>query len=171
MLKFEVLGVAVMEPVDFSVVDDVDVSELADFYARQRHRTTQSPEKLRQMAEATFCFVTARKQGRLIGIARGVTDGVFGHLAECKLDPECQGPACVTRTDGRIEHDRDGIAKQMATRVIDALVDYGVQKIDVVAYGTEVDFCEELGFKKIGGMVALQLEVSRDVPAATALAR
>ena len=146
-----------MDAIQFEVVHQADVEELDEFYARQGHRATQSADKLERMVEDTFCFVTARRQDRIIGIARGVTDGVVGYLAECKLDPEFQGPACVTRTAGRIEHDRDGIAKKMATMVIDALFDFGVEKINVVSYGTEVDFCEDLGFKKIGGMVALQL--------------
>ena len=33
----------------------------------------------------------------------------------------------------------------------------GAERIDVTAHGTEVDFCEELGFKKMAGMVAMGL--------------
>ena len=54
----------------------------------------------------------------------------------------------MTRTDGRIEHDTNGIAREMARRVLDAMYADGVQRVDVVAYGTEVDFCEELGFQQ-----------------------
>ena len=93
----------------------------------------------------------------MIGIARGVTDGLWGRLAECKLDPSFQGPGCVTRTDGRIEHDSDGIAAEMARRVIEALRQYGVERIDALAYGTETDFCEELGFRKLRGVVPMEL--------------
>ena len=92
-------------------------------------------------------FVTARVNGKLIGLARGVCDGLRGYLTECKLDPAYQGPAAVTRTDGRIEHDTNGIAKEMARRVLAAMYAEGVQRVDAVAYGTEVDFCEELGFQ------------------------
>jgi hypothetical protein len=116
------------------------------------------------MIERTFCLVAARRDGELIGIARGTTDGVRGQLVECKLDPAFQGPGCVTRTDGRIEHDTEGIARALAERVISALRDYGVERIDVLAYGTEVDFCEELGFKKSGGLVPLVLELAGPPP-------
>ena len=134
-----------------------DIDELVEFYNRQNHATTQSRDKLRRMMENTFCVVSARRSGQLIGIARGVTDGLWGRLAECKLDPAYQGPACITRTDGRIEHDSEGIGAEMARRVIDALRGYGVERIDALAYGTEVDFCEELGFRKMRGVVALEL--------------
>ena len=134
-----------------------DPEDLLRFYSRQQHATTQSREKLQRMVEASFCFVTARKGGDLIGWARGTTDGVRGHLVECKLDPAYQGPACVTHTDGRIEHDAAGIAREMALRVIDAFRQHGVERVDVLAYGTEEDFCQELGFRRSRGVVAMYL--------------
>jgi len=138
-----------------------DADELLRFYQRQQHSLTQSAEKLQRMIDNTFCIVTARQGGELIGLARGVTDGVRGRLVECKLDPAYQGPACVTHTDGRIEHDQAGIAREMALRVIDSLRQSGVERVDVVAYGTEVDFCEELGFRRSPGLVALHLDPSQ----------
>jgi hypothetical protein len=150
----------------FENMAKVSPDELLAFYARQNHATTHSREKLQKMLNNTFCVVTARRDGALIGFARGLTDGLSGRLAECKLDPAYQGPACVTRTDGRIEHDSQGIAAEMARRVIGALRAFGVERIDAVAYGTEVDFCEELGFKKQRGVVALELPLGASSPRA-----
>ena len=145
-----------MQDIEFTTTNDLAPEELRAFYERQGIHTTSSEERLRRMLQHTYCFVTARQNGEMIGLARGVTDGMWGRLAECKLDPRFQGPACLSRTGGRIEHDATGIARQMAQRVIDALRDYGVEKIDAVAYGTEVDFCEELGFRRVSGVVALE---------------
>ncbi len=145
-----------LQDIQFATSPELEARELAEFYARQRHATTSDVSKLERMIAQSFCFVTARRDGEIIGMARGVTDGVRGWLAECKLDPRYQGPACVTRTDGRIEHDADGIAREMAERVVKALTEYGVDKLHVMAYGTEVDFCEELGFKRVSGMVLLE---------------
>jgi len=156
------------EQIEYQAMVTPDPRELLVFYQRQKHETTHSPRKLEAMIRNTFCFVTARRDGELIGLTRGVTDGVWGRLAECKLDPAYQGPACVTRTDGRIEHDTAGIAREMAVRVIQALRDFGVEQIDVLAYGTEVDFCEELGFKPIPGVVALRLPANAVLPVAEA---
>jgi hypothetical protein len=150
--------------VEYEVTARPEPDELLQFYERQHHHMTQSLEKLKRMVENTFCFVTARRNGELIGIARGVTDGVLGRLVECKLDPQYQGPACVTKTEGRIEHDAEGIARQMALRIIKALREYGVERIDVLAYGTEVDFCEELGFKPMKGVSAMSLESTTPIP-------
>ncbi len=137
-----------------------DPAELSAFYTRQQH-STQPPEKLGRMLENTFCVVTARRGGELIGFARGLTDGLWGRLAECKLDPAYQGPACVTRKQGRIEHDTYGIGREMAFRVIQSLRDYGVERIDAIAYGTEVDFCQELGFRKTRGVEVMELDPLR----------
>ncbi|MCH7633011.1 MAG: GNAT family N-acetyltransferase [Planctomycetes bacterium] len=141
----------------YDIEQGMDAAELAVFYRNHNHPTGASNEQLLRMLDESFCFVTARRGGELIGFARGVTDGVVGRLVECKLDPKYQGPACLTRKDGRIEHDDSGIASQMARRVIDALRSFGAERIDVTAHGTEVDFCEELGFKKMAGMVAMGL--------------
>ena len=154
-----------VESITYRMVEHIDVEQLAEFYARQGDCRPYPVQKLQAMVENSFCFATAWQGERLIGIARGVTDGVRGQLVECKLDSDFQGPAAVTKTQGRIEHDREGIARAMALRVIDALRDYGAEEIHVMAYGTEVDFCEELGFKKVSGMVALRLDVGAGKPA------
>lgn len=144
----------------FEVTREIDVNDLKAFYDSQGSSTPQSIEKLSKMVANSVCFVTAREaDGRLIGIARGVADGVRGYLTECKLDPSRQGPAAVTHIDGRIEHDQYDIAGEMATRVIRALAEAGCERIDVLAYGTEVDFCEEFGFRKATGLVPMHLNV------------
>ena len=145
------------EGIEYEVRAKPNPEELMAFYKRQGCETQNAREKLQRMLRHTSCFVAARRNGDLIGWARGVTDGLWGRLADCKLDPAFQGPACITRTDGRIEHDAEGIAGEMARRVISALRESGAEKIDVLAYGTEVDFCEELGFRKIPGMVLMEL--------------
>jgi hypothetical protein len=137
--------------------EDVTPEELTEFYRRLNHDIAAKPEQIRKMMANSAAFVTARADGRLIGIARGVCDGLRGYLTECKLDPAFQGPAAVTRTDGRIEHDTNGIAREMARRVLDRMYAEGVQRVDAVAYGTEVDFCEELGFKRAGGLVGVTM--------------
>lgn len=131
--------------------------ELLGFYDRQGHEITHSGDKLQRMIERTSCFVTAWDGSELIGLARGVTDGVWGCLVECKLDPAYQGPACVTRQDGRIEHDSQGIAREMARMVIEELRSLGAERIAALAYGTEEDFCLELGFQRLRGVVAMEL--------------
>jgi hypothetical protein len=148
----------VNEPaVSYGTVADGDPRELARFYERLRHDVAAQPAQIEKMIAKSAAFVTARVDGQLIGIARGICDGVRGYLTECKLDPAYQGPGAVTRTDGRIEHDQHGIAAEMARRVLEAMFQAGVRRIDVLAWGTEVDFCEELGFKRQGGLVGLTM--------------
>ncbi|MFQ5805700.1 MAG: hypothetical protein ACE5I3_04535 [Phycisphaerae bacterium] len=143
--------------VTYGTVEDTNPPELAQFYQRLHHNIAAQPAQIEKMMANSVAFVTARRDGKLIGIARGLCDGLRGYLTECKLDPAYQGPAAVTRTDGRIEHDQHGIAAEMARRVLSAMVAAGVRRIDVLAWGTEVDFCEELGFKRQGGLVGLTM--------------
>ena len=153
-----------MTGIQYEVVKKLDVSDLKAFYDAQGCVMPQSIDKLSRMIDNSVCFVTARDaDGRLIGIARGLADGVRGYLTECKLDPACQGPGAVTHVDGRIEHDQYGIARQMAERVIGSLASMGCERIDAAAYGTEVDFCEELGFKRAAGLVPMSLDVASRV--------
>lgn len=135
----------------------VTPEELTEFYRRLRHDIAARPEQIRKMTQNSAAFVAARVDGQLIGIARGVCDGLRGYLSECKLDPAYQGPAAVTKMDGRIEHDLHGIAGEMARRVLAKMYADGVQRVDTVAYGTELDFCEELGFKRAGGLVGVTM--------------
>lgn len=150
-----------MHDVKYEVVDKIDVAELKGFYDAQGCVMPQSVDKLSRMVDNSVCFVTARDpDGRLIGIARGLADGVRGYLTECKLDPARQGPGAVTHIDGRIEHDQYGIAREMAERVLGALATLGCERVDAAAYGTEVDFCEELGFRRAVGVVPMSLDVA-----------
>jgi len=146
-----------MLTVEYKTGKDTTPEELTEFYRRLQHDIAARPEQIRKMTANSAAFVTAYVGGKLIGIARGVCDGLRGYLTECKLDPAFQGPAAVTRTDGRIEHDTHGIATEMARRVLDAMYAAGVQRVDLVAYGTEVDFCEELGFRRAPGVVGMTM--------------
>jgi hypothetical protein len=149
-----------MRNIQYGTAAGLDARELTEFYGRLRHEIAAQPKQVQQMLTSSAAFVTARDDGRLIGIARGLSDGMRGYLTECKLDPAYQGEAAITRKDGRIEHDQRGIAGEMARRVLAALAADGLQRIDVLAWGTEVDFCEELGFQKSGGMVGLTMPAS-----------
>ncbi|GJQ26846.1 MAG: hypothetical protein HBSAPP02_18780 [Phycisphaerae bacterium] len=155
-----------MTGIKCEVVQKLDVAELKNFYDAQGCMMPQSVDKLSKLVDNSVCFVTARDaSGRLMGIARGLADGVRGYLTECKLDPSMQGPGAVTHIDGRIEHDQYGIARQMAELVIGALAKMGCERIDAAAYGTEVDFCEEIGFKRAPGIVPMSLDVRAHVGA------
>ncbi len=146
---------------------DVTPAELSAFYAQVRHDIAAQAQQIEKMLANSAVFVTARTGGKLIGFARGVCDGLRGYLTECKLDPVFQGPAAVTRMDGRIEHDTNGIALEMARRVLDKMFADGICRVDVVAWGTEVDFLEELGFQRQGGLVGMTMRAAK-APAAPA---
>lgn len=146
-----------MDAIEYGNGQDVTPQELTEFYTRVQHGIAAPAEQIRRMMANSAVFVTARSAGRLIGIARGVSDGLRGYLTECKLDADFQGPAAVTRKDGRIEHDSSGIAAEMARRVMSGLQGEGARRIDVVAWNTEVDFLEELGFKRQGGLVGMTM--------------
>lgn len=145
-----------MSDIEFEASERPTPGELLEFYERQQHATTRSLDKLQRMIDSTVVFVVARRSGQIVGLARGVCDGGDGRIAECKLDPALQGPGCVTRKDGRVEHDTAGVGRKMAKLVMEGLRSQGVERIEALAYGTEVDFCEELGFRAMAGVVAME---------------
>lgn len=147
-----------MFDVSYGTFDDVRPHELHEFYERLNHDIDAETQQIETMLHNSVAFVTARVKGRLIGISRGVCDGVRGYFTECKLDPAFQGPACITRRDGRIEDDSHGIAGEMARRVLEKLFASGARRVDALAWGTEVDFCAEVGFRKQGGIVGMTMK-------------
>jgi hypothetical protein len=160
-----------MPEITYGSNSDTNSREIGEFYRRLRHEIAAQPQQLEGMVARSTAFVTARAGGELIGIARGVSDGLRGYFCECKLDPAYQGPAAVTRTDGRIEHDENGIAAEMARRVLQQLAEEGVERVDVMAWGTEVDFLKELGFRKNGGVVAMTLKLDEKTGPTLAIAK
>lgn len=151
--------------------EDLTADELKAFYRRLNHPVHAQPDAIARMMSNSTVFVTVRNEhGDLVGIARGVSDGLRGYLTECKLDPELQGPAAITRKDGRIEDDQYGIAAELARRVLEKMFADGVQRVDTLAWGTEVDFAEELGFKRQGGLVALALVPNESTAVAQSVA-
>ena len=48
---------------------------------------------------------------------------------------------------------------ELGRRVLDCFREMGVEKVEVLAHGTEEDFCAELGFKRARGVVAMQLDL------------
>lgn len=157
-----------MNDVAYGDKRDISAAELAAFYRRLGHPIAADEARIAAMIEASTVFVTARIDGELIGIARGLTDGVRGYLTECKLDPRYQGPAAVTRSDGRIEDDQYGIARTLAEKVLEALEARGAERIDALAYTTEVDFLSELGFRHDGGAQAMIRRAAAAEPALSA---
>lgn len=143
--------------VKYGTATDTTPAEIIDLYGRVKHPVAVAAAQVQAMIAHSDAFVTAHVDGQLIGFARGVCDGARGFFTECKLDPVYQGPAAITRTDGRIEHDTYGIAAEMGRQVLSRMSALGVSRIDVVAWGTELDFLQELGFKKQGGLIGMTL--------------
>lgn len=146
-----------MSQITYGTAADVSRDEVAEFFARIEPGGQPGPRQLEALLENSAAFVTARADGRLVGIARGITDGLHGYFTDCKLDPAYQGPAAISHSGGRIEDDTYGIAAEMSRRVLEQLAEGGAMRVDVIAWGTEVDFLESLGFKRQGGLVGLTL--------------
>lgn len=150
-----------LDQVNCQLSDTVSAAELLEFYGSLNHPTRADEKAIGRMLEKSTSVVVARVEGKLVGVGRGICDGIIGYLVECKLSPTVQGPAAVTRVDGRIEHDEIGIARSIAKRVLQSLRDAGAESIRTVAYGTEVDFCEELGFKREATLVPMSVDPAK----------
>ena len=74
-------------------IDRLDMALVATLYRRAPlHRSVGNPERLWQMFESSSYVVSAWSQGRLLGLARVLSDG--GHtsvLCDLAVEPDVQG--------------------------------------------------------------------------------
>ncbi|MDX1678771.1 GNAT family N-acetyltransferase [Arsukibacterium sp.] len=78
--------------VSFSVVTEVELSEaIALYVASGINRPTHQPERMQLMLQHANLIITARQQGRLVGLARCLTDYSFVvYIADLLVDKAWQ---------------------------------------------------------------------------------
>ncbi len=87
--------------VAFAIEPTLDVDEMIDVFRRSglaERRPMDQPELLARMAAGGNLIVTARDQGRLVGLARSVTDFAYCvYLSDLATDTAYQGRGIGTR--------------------------------------------------------------------------
>ena len=81
--------------IDYRTGNDLDLDEVIDVYRRSTlgaRRPVDDRDRMRQMLENADLVVTARHGGRLVGIARSLSDFCYAtYLSDLAVDAEYQG--------------------------------------------------------------------------------
>jgi ribosomal protein S18 acetylase RimI-like enzyme len=121
-----------MNPVDYQTESSLTAGEFIDLLVRStlaERRPVDDRERIETMLRNADLIVTARIEGRLVGVARAITDFVYCcYLSDLAVDETCQ---------------RQGIGKELMRRVAEAA---GPQtKLILLAAPKAVDYYPKIG--------------------------
>ena len=122
-----------------SLDDDVQKDEVMDLYRANGWSAAEKPDKLLPALRNAHSLVTARLEGRLIGIGNAISDSFlvvyYPHLL---VHPEYQGK---------------GIGRKMMEAMQKIYGDFHQQML--TADGKAIDFYRALGFQRAGKTVPM----------------
>ena len=94
-----------LEPIDYAVDPDLGAGEfiaVLEASGLAKRRPVDDPQRIQQMLGRASLIVTARSGGRLVGVARSLTDGAFcTYLSDLAVDPSVQGRGIGRELIGR----------------------------------------------------------------------
>ena len=122
-----------------SLDDDVQKDEVMDLYRANGWSAAEKPDKLLPALRNSHSLITARLEGRLIGIGNAISDSFlvvyYPHLL---VHPEYQGK---------------GIGRKMMEAMQKIYGDFHQQML--TADGKAIDFYRALGFQRAGKTVPM----------------
>ena len=145
---------------------DLDPAELWDFYVEgECCEVRYGPQRAPSVLAKSDVVVTARNAGKLVGVARAITDGIDACIMELSLLPSHQGPGCVHEIAPLIEDDARGVGKRLAETLVHALLARGICFIErSSAYRTELPFYESAGFAPNTGHTPMYIDRRPPLP-------
>jgi len=131
---------------------DLSPEELWGFYVENRCcETRYDSSTATSVLKRSSVIVTAREKGRLVGVARALSDGLSAHIMELAVAVSHQGPGCEWRCGALVEDDMCRVGEALATTMVELLLAQGVDFIDVVVCGSGIgDDGETPVFKNAG---------------------
>lgn len=120
--------------VNISLNDTIDTAEVIDIYKANNWSAANVPDKLLQALRASHSLVTARVNGKLVGLGNAISDGyLVVYYPHMLVQPEWQG---------------NGIGRKMMMVLQDKYKHYHQQML--TADTNAIKFYESVGFKKAG---------------------
>lgn len=135
--------------IELSIVKEADPAEVLALY---RHpgwwQTDENPQYLETVLGImanSFCFVTARLNGKLIGMGRAISDGVSdAYIQDVVVYSEFRG---------------QGIGAKIVAKLVEFLRSNDIQWIGLISEPGHEDFYERLGFARMPDYTPMLLKM------------
>ena len=122
--------------------------DLWQFYVETNCCETRYPmERATSVLQNSAAVITARDHGKLVGVARAVSDGLCAQVMELSVALSHQGPGARNGTGALVEDDKFDVGKRLALTLVRLLRSRGVDWIEMVAWKTELDTYRDAGFQ------------------------
>jgi len=132
--------------IDISAEDTIETREVIEIYSANDWSSADKPDALMQALRNSHYLLTARKNGKLVGLANAISDGhlvvYYPHLL---VHPQFQGQGIGRRIMETMSERYASFHQQMLTADIDA-----------------VSFYQEVGFVRAGKTVPMWVYEGED---------
>ena len=137
------------DEIELSIVKEADPAEILALY---RHpgwwQTDDNPQYLttvQGIVANSFCFVTARLNGKLVGMGRAISDGCSdAYIQDVVVYSEFRG---------------QGIGGRIVAKLVEFLRAKGIQWIGLISEPGHEDFYERLGFARMQDYTPMLLKM------------
>ncbi len=120
--------------IEISLNDQIEETEVIEIYSANKWSSAEKPEQLLSALRNSDTLVTARFEGKLVGIANAISDGfLVVYYPHMLVHPEYQRKSIGSKMMGVMKLKYSGYHQQMLT-----------------AESGSVQFYESLGFEKAG---------------------
>jgi len=126
----------------------LSAEDLWQFYVENNCCETRYPmERATSVLQNSAAVVTARDHGKLVGVARAVSDGLSAQVMELSVALSHQGPGARNGTGALVEDDKFDVGKRLGQTLVEVLHSQGVDWIEMVAWKTELETYSDAGFQ------------------------
>jgi len=119
---------------EISLTDSISEDEVVEIYQRNEWSSAEKPEQLMAALRNSHSLVTARQEGRLVGLGNALSDGhLVVYYPHMLVHPDYQG---------------QGIGRLLMEAMMDRYS--GLHQQMLTADGEAIEFYKKLGFERAG---------------------
>lgn len=119
---------------EISLTDSISEDEVVEIYQRNEWSSAEKPKQLMDALRNSHSLVTARQEGRLVGLGNALSDGhLVVYYPHMLVHPDYQG---------------QGIGRLLMEAMMDRYS--GLHQQMLTADGEAIEFYKKLGFERAG---------------------
>ncbi len=119
--------------IDYKINGEATADEVIELYVTAGLKRPTETERMARMLAGSNLIVTAREDGKLVGIARSITDGAWStYLADLAVDPNAQ---------------KTGIGKRLVELTKEAVGDESM--VLLLSVPTAMEYYPKIGMERL----------------------